>query len=295
MLELLAAAAISTQTLTYDAAWLDGFYDGTAAHGSPADPFGSEGRGLPPLSLPSPVPEPVAVASTEPMPDADGDGLEDAAEWELAQRLEPVLVWAKGEKCGEHDTVYQVHPLGPGRVRVTYALVFPLDCGFRSTGFGGHSGDVQEIGVDAVRTEAGWMIDSVALPWHKDFRPKGSFALFVSEGKHHIYPDLEGCLRGRFLGLDRCGDGDIEKPVIVADANVGESAHPLMTTLERRARGPWAEGYAKETAWGESRFGDAFFCGGDPERGGRGSFLAKLKALFGWDACGDALDGKWTR
>ena len=291
MLALLAAVTLSTGTLAINETYLDHLYDGTVASGSPADPFASEGRGAAPLA-PS---EPAAVASTGALVDADGDGLADEEEWEMAQRLSPVLVWAKGEKCGEHDTLYQVHPLGPDRARVTYALIFPLDCGFRSSGFGGHSGDVQEIDVDAVRTEAGWMIDLVTLPWHDPFRPKGSFALFVSEGKHHIYPNLEGCLHGRFLGLDHCGDGAVESPAIAADANVGEALHPLITTLERRARGPWSEGYAKETAWGPSLFGDAFFCGGDPDRGGRESLLARIKSWFGWDACGDALDGKWSR
>jgi len=295
MLALLAAAAISTGTLAYDKSALDRFYDGAVESGSPADPFAQEGRGPAPLALPAPPVAPAARAETAPMADADGDGLEDELEFELAQTLAPALVWAKGEKCGDHDTLYQVHPLGPDRVRATYALIFPLDCGFRSTGIGGQSGDVQEMSVEAVRAESGWTIERVTLPWHDPFRPKGKLTLFVSEGKHHIYPDLASCARGRFFGFDHCGDGDVETPRILPDANVGETAHPLITTLERYARGPWAAGYAKETAWGPSRFGDDAFCGGDPERGGRGSFMAKLKSLIGWDPCGDALDGKWTR
>ena len=295
MLELWMAAAISTQTLAYDEAWLDHLFDGSAASGSPADPFASRGDGPAPLALATVPVEPAASVSTEPMADADEDGIEDEREWELAQMLAPVLIWAKGEKCGEHDTLYQVHPKGPGRVHVTYALIFPLDCGFRSSGFGGHSGDVQEIDVDASLGDAGWAIELVTLPWHSPFKPKISFALFVSEGKHHIYPDLQGCLHGRFLGFDKCGDGAVEAPAINEYSNVGEAAHPLTTTLERYKRGPWAEGYAMETAWGKSLYADEFFCGGDPKRGGRGSFMAKLKAFFGWDSCGDALDGKWAR
>jgi len=296
MLELWMAAAISTGTLAYDEAWLNRFFDGSAAGGSPADPFASRGDGPAPLALAAPaIVEPAASVSAEPMEDADEDGIEDAREWELAQLLAPVLVWAKGEKCGEHDLLYQIHPAGPRRVRATYALIFPLDCGFRSSGFGGHAGDVQEVDVDASLGEAGWEIESVTLPWHSPFKPKGSFRLYLSEGKHHVYPDLEGCMRGRFLGFDRCGGGAIEAPAISEYGNVGEAAHPLTTTLERYKRGPWADGYAMETAWGPSLHGDKFFCGGDPKRGGRDGFWAKFRALFGWDACGDALDGKWSR
>jgi hypothetical protein len=295
MLELWMAAAISTGTLAYDEPWLNQLFDGTVQSGSPADPFASRGDGPAPLPLATAPVEPSASVQAAPMADADGDGIEDEREWELAQMFAPVLVWAKGEKCGAHDTLYQIHPTGPGRVHVTYALIFPIDCGFRSSGFGGHSGDVQEIDLDVSLGDAGWAIDLVTLPWHSPFKPKGPLALFVSEGKHHIYPDLQGCLHGRFLGFDHCGDGDVERPAINEYGNVGEAAHPLTTTLERYARGPWPAGYAKETAWGPSLFGDKYFCGGDPERGGRGSFMAKLKALFGWDSCGDALDGKWTR
>lgn len=295
MLELWMAAAISTGTFAYDDARLNHLFDGTLASGSPVDPFAGRGDGPAPLPLFTRPPEPAASMSAAPMADADEDGLEDALEWELAQIIAPVLVWAKGEVCGEHDTLYQVHPTGPGRARVTYALIFPLDCGFRSSGFGGHAGDVQEIGVDAVLGESGWAIELVTLPWHAPFKPEGPFRLYLSEGKHHIYPDLAGCTRGRFLGFDRCGGGAVGTPVINDNGNVGEAAHPLTTTLERYARGPWADGYAKETAWGPSLHGDAYFCGGDPNRGGHRSFMAKLKSLFGWDACGDALDGKWSR
>lgn len=236
--------------------------------------------------------------ATSPAPapagDADGDGMDDAEELALARGLSPLLVWAAGEKCGAHDALFQVRPDGPDRARLVYALVFPEDCGFRSSGFGGHPGDVQEIDMTASRGESGWRIDSVDLPWHKAFRPQGRPVLFVSEGKHHVYPSLKACGE-RFLGFDRCGGGDTEEPALDDAANVGEAARPRVATLERWKKGPWAEGYAKETAWGPSLFGDAAFCGGDPGRGGPGSWIAKVKALVGWDPCGDALDGKWAR
>ena len=297
MIALWAAAVLSTGTLSINETYLDHLYDGSVVSGAPAEPLASEGRGLSalPLPAPPPTPTPSVRAQTAPLADSDGDGLSDELEFELARTFVPILVWAKGEKCGEHDTLYQVHPLAPGRVRLTYALIFPIDCGFRSSGIGGHSGDVQEMGIDVVLLESGWTIETVTLPWHSPFHPKGRPVLFVSEGKHHIYPNLESCLHGRFLGFDHCGDGAVETPALNEDANVGEAAHPLMTTLEKYAAGPWAAGYAKETAWGQSLFGDDAFCGGDPNRGGRGSFVAKVKSLIGWDPCGDALDGKWSR
>ena len=299
---LAAALALSTAAASMppvdDKALLDLLFDGAVASGEPLPPQGSPGRAR--VSLPPAPAEPAAAPSTAdaaPAPgDADGDGMDDLEERDLAQALMPLFVWAKEEKCGEHDALFQVHPTGAGRARIVYALVFPVDCGFRSSGLGGHSGDVQEVGLDAVLGPDGWRAEKVYLPWHDPFVPKERRPLlFVSEGKHHVYPNAESCTRGRFLGLDRCGGGTVELPFLEETANVGEAGRPLVSSLERWARGRWAEGYAKETAWGPSGFGDDAFCGGDPERGGRGSWPAKIKSWFGWDACGDALDGKWAR
>ncbi len=272
---------------------LDAFFDGARSSGeTPSSGGSSPARPLLPAA-PSVAP---TVDAPRPLDgDLDGDGMDDAEELALANALMPTLVWAKGEQCGAHDALFQVHPASPGHLKIVYALIFPEDCGFRSSGFGGHPGDVQEINLDAVLGDAGWRVASIDLPWHEPFDPHGPARLFVSEGKHHIYPNLASCAGGRFFGLDHCGDGAVERPFLAPESNVGEVNHPLVTTLERYAKGPWAEGYAKETAWGPSLFGDAAFCGGDPGRGGPHSWIARLKSVFGWDPCGDALDGKWAK
>lgn len=271
---------------------LDALFDGARSSGEPPSGGSSAAR---PLLPPAPRVAETVDDARRPEGDLDGDGMDDAEELSLANALMPTLVWAKGERCGAHDALFQVHPAAPGRVKIVYALVFPEDCGFRSSGFGGHPGDVQEINLDAVLEDGVWRVETVDLPWHDPFNPRGPVRLFVSEGKHHVYPNLASCARGRFFGLDHCGDGEIERPVLEPGANVGEASRPLVTTLERWAKGPWAEGYAKETAWGPSKFADVAFCGGDPGRGGPQSWIARLKALIGWDPCGDALDGKWAK
>ena len=192
--------------------------------------------------------------------------------------------------------LFQVHPHGDGLARVTYVLVFPLDCGFRSGGIvGGHNGDVQEMMVEASRGPDGaWHIASVEVPWFRPFKTRtDAVTLYVSSGKHHIYPSTASCRR-KFLSLDECDGGVVERLALSSDLNVGEADHPAFISLARFARGPWAAGYASETAWGPSGAGDAYFCGGDPGRGGRGSLWGKMKELVKWDCCADAVGGKWA-
>lgn len=238
-----------------------------------------------------------AVPAPAPAPDSDGDGMEDDEELRLARAVAPTLTWAKSEGCGAHDLLFQVHPSEDGKARVTFVLVFPIDCGFRSHGLGGHSGDVQEIVIDAARGEDGeWHAALVDLPWHRAFKPKSDHAeLFVSSGKHHVYPDEAGCRWGRFLFLDSCGGGAVEALMPEQARNVGEDGRAAFTTLAGLGRPPWPDGYAAEMVWGPSAAGDGFFCGGDPKRGGLGGFWAKLKKLVGWDSCGDAIGGKWAK
>src|SRR6185369_9351304 len=102
----------------------------------------------------------------------------------------------KGEGCGEHDVLFQVHPHGEGLARVTYVLLFPVDCGFRSGGLiGGHVGDVQEMMVEAARgADGAWRPVLVEVPWHRPFRPASdAVTLYVSSGKHHVYPSKDSC------------------------------------------------------------------------------------------------------
>lgn len=228
--------------------------------------------------------------------DADGDGMSEAMEKEVAQAVMPELEWAKGEPCGENRVLYQVRPLSANTVRVVYALLFPVDCGFRGSGVGGHPGDVQEISVRAEYVGGMWRAAALDLPWHLPFKPKSwPTRLYVSAGKHHIYPDRAGCAWGRFLFFDRCGDGRVEIPTLRVEDNVGEREHPLITTLEKYAAGSWPEGYVREAAWGKSGWDDKLFCAGDPSRGNGRSLWARIKGIFGFTPCADALDGKWDR
>jgi hypothetical protein len=289
---LLATASSAPAQPAYDKSALDALFDGARQAGDPAEPPPSGPRGAASgLALGGTPPTP-PLAPESPPAAMDGD-----ERLRVAAAVAPVLVWSNGEGCGDHDVLFQVHPHGDGLARVTYVLVFPRDCGFRSGNIiGGHHGDVQEMTVEAARSPDGsWRAASIEVPWFPPFPPRSDHAtLYVSSGKHHVYPNREAC-RTKFFHLDDCGGGAVERLDLSPEHDVGEAAHPAFVTLERIARGPWAAGYAQETAWGPSGpEGGAYFCGGDPGRGGRGSLWGKLKKLVGWDSCADAVGTKWT-
>lgn len=278
-------------------------FDGAEAR-SGALPVTAAGGGLAARLAPyAPVeegPDPLfAVETVEAdasLRDSDGDGMADEEELRAALEAAPLLVWSDNEKCGAHDAFFQVRPNGDGSARITYALLFPVDCGFRSSGLGGHPGDTQEILVDAALASGTWRAVKIDVPWHRAVRPRdGERArLYVSAGKHHIYPSASSCGWGKFLFLDQCGGGQTAAPAVRAELNVGEADRPAFVTLEHFARGRWASGYAKESSWGVNLFGDQDFCGGDAKRGGKGSWQAKLKALLNWSHCGDGMGKKWA-
>lgn len=289
-----------------ESAVLDQFFDGTpelpelkdALSEQPAVPQAAEAPrpALPPASPAAPPPLYVDPFAEPKLGDLDGDGFTEAAEKELAQGLMPELEWAKGEPCGEHRVLYQFRPLSATTARVVFVLLFPVDCGFRGSGIGGHPGDVQEISVLAELRDGQWKATAVDLPWHRPFKPKAwPVRLYVSAGKHHIYPDEQGCAWGKFLMFDRCGGGTRELATLRLQDNVGERSRPLITDLSAYAAGRWPEGYAKEKAWGKSGWDDEAFCGGDPTRGNKKGLWQRIKAIFGLTPCADALDMKWDR
>ena len=227
--------------------------------------------------------------------DLDRDGMDDARELAVARLFSPITVWSPAERCGKHHTLFQVHPLDRSTVLITYVLTFPVDCGFPALGLrvGAHSGDTQELSVVATTPDGlYWEASELRVPNYAPAPLLGRPTVYVSAGKHHLYPSLEACQEGLHGLLEHCG-GPKTTEEVAAEDNVGERGHPLIASLSAFADGPWKNGYARETAWGESAWGDQLFCGGDPRRGGSGSLAAVLKNLVGWGACGDSLAQKW--
>jgi len=219
--------------------------------------------------------------------DLDKDGIDDAAELAVARAFSPSLVWSPDESCGKHETFFQVHPDGPRRVLITYVVTFPKDCGFPAFGLGSHPGDTQEFRVQAVTDGKGWRAADLQMTWFPHVPLNGERPrIWVSAGKHHLYPSLEGCKRGLKGKLEHCGGGVEAVETLAADHNAGERGHPLLTSLARF-------GYSGETAWGRSDWGDELFCGGEPKRGGNGGLSSKLKHIVAWGTCGETMGLKW--
>ncbi|MBI4669324.1 MAG: hypothetical protein HY747_09110 [Elusimicrobia bacterium] len=200
--------------------------------------------------------------------DNDQDGLDDALEYELAGAFSPYLIWDDQESCSLHQTFYQVHPLEQNKIAVIYVLTFPLDCGFRSTGFVGHWGDTQDARL-TLSSEDGlaWKPDDPSFgPLEKlSFHDGGHFYLYLSGGKHHTYPDAASCYQ-RYSGMDGCEGGPEYIEPILADHNVGEEWAPAITWLGNFGQGPYKEGYAGENAWDQSAWNDWRFCGGNSKK-----------------------------
>jgi len=213
--------------------------------------------------------------------------MDDRVERAVAQKFSPVLIGSKDERCGEHETFYQVHPTDSKRVLITYVVTFKDDCGFPAFGLGRHHGDTQELRIEAFNDGTSWRQTDLQLTWFAPIPLQDERArIYYSAGKHHLYPSMETCRKGMKGKLEHCGGGPEEVEVLLPEYDAGERAHPKLASLARF-------GYAGETGWGASRWGDDLFCGGDPKRGGNGGLMSRLKGKIAWGTCGESLGLKW--
>jgi hypothetical protein len=170
--------------------------------------------------------------------DSDGDGLDDGLEDVLAARFFPWVWFDSGEDAGCPDPAtasnpgtavarVRPHPADPGKIAVTYAILYRRDCG---DWFGGaHHGDVEPFAMTLVPNPAcpyGFGAFSLKTTghtgtWfeHSDTRLLGGSCdwgrlaggspyvakIYSAENKHANYAFLGTCEDGA-AGNDHCSE-----------------------------------------------------------------------------------------
>lgn len=208
--------------------------------------------------------------------DKDKNGLDDDFEREIAEQNLPRLYMDPDESCGApRGIVYRVrrHPDRPGRVSITYVVLYEVDCG----ALNGHLGDNEAfaITVDLDAAPGGPATVGVVSDAHRntacesvstcETRPGtsacagdgGRVAIFSSRDKHANYLDIDTC-EGNCL--DHCGKGPVDESPVLVD--VGEADAPLCTDL---SSGPtpltnasaWDPVLVHFNPWSQDTFADA--------------------------------------
>jgi hypothetical protein len=223
-----------------------------------------------------------------PCADLDEDGLADAWEGVVLDRLRPLqrldeqesLVTDATAVMGNIGRVALVTP-SPLRVRMFFVLAYSKDYG--SCGFTGHDGDPERVALDLAAPESGGPGDVTALAFYtaaheytsgdhsmkfqgadltkltfeKDaVTSEPRWIVFPSADKHATYASLDICENISAVPCvdEDCGPDGVANPKdfdrLPAFVNAGEEAHPLVTDLA-------AIGFPGEDAWAKKAF-----CGG---------------------------------
>lgn len=225
-----------------------------------------------------------------PCADDDEDGLVDAWEAVLLDRLLPVVWLDESEPFAADSTALLValgrvspSPLDPAQTRVSFALAWSADYG--SCDYGAHSGDSERVVLDLAPTATGVLIEQVFTGAREDadYDSSATFAgdslselatvadastgeprwvVHASTGVHSLYGTTAAC-EGAWWWLV-CVDDDCD-PDEVADRspyerlpevhNMGEEEARLFDRLD-------SLGFPGDFAWVEQRF-----CGGGDRTG----------------------------
>lgn len=208
-------------------------------------------------------------------PDRDLDGLDDAMETSLAERIRPILIFDSNETTIEQDepiTLFQARPADLSSpdtmsVRIRWVMLFRKSGGYGPCSVlcgGSHAGDIKTITYTMESKDKGvtWETTRITLgekdtiAWEKGrdkIGPRASHPqVFVSSGSHNLYffPS-EGGIKSPYSLLGCCdnvdGKGALSLPGI---KNVGEpETHPEPFFADRLA--PVFPGYS---VWGGNYF-----------------------------------------
>ena len=279
----------------------------TAGHS--ASSSGATGHtGVPPAFVPTFVAEPagdaIAVRTNVPAAEAtcaetagapcgddDGDGLVDAWEAGMLERLRPSVVFDESEQSvGDPGAVLaivaRVAPVDAATVRVFLMLGYSTDYG--RCGLSGHDGDSERVVLEVVRDGgvgdvvvsrvytaahegtpnahgerwAGGRLGQLSFPADPvDGQPR--LQVFASDGKHATYGTVAACESASFVPCveEDCAPDGVDPAaftVFPPAFDAGEEAQPRLTDLS-------AIGFPNEDAWARQDF-----CGGR----GRGAFCS---------------------
>jgi len=208
--------------------------------------------------------------------DQDADGVDDSLEREVAELNFPKVLQATDESCGApRGVLYRVrrHPANPGRLVITYVILYGFDCGELN----GHVGDAESfaitvdlgaqpgaaatVGVETV-AHAGTVCNSTSSCATAAGTGKcgesaaqsspAEVVIYTSANKHGNYLSASTCDNNCF---DSCSTGQrITGPLL----NVGEPGHPLVTDLTAQGFVQAPYGWPKEllnfNPWGTAEF-----------------------------------------
>jgi hypothetical protein len=185
-------------------------------------------------------------------PDRDLDGLDDAMETSLAERVRPILIFDSNETALEKDepvVLFQVRPADLSgsyemTVRIRWVLLFRKNSGYGPCSAlcgGGHAGDIKTITYTMTSNDKGttWETTEITLGeketivWKKGRDKIGSRAshpqFFVSSGRHNLYffPAQDG-IKSPYSLLGCCDNVNDKGAVVLSEIkNAGEpEAHP---------------------------------------------------------------------
>ncbi len=189
--------------------------------------------------------------------DADRDGLDDACEEAVVRGFEPELVFGVEETAPERIPFWAARPDGDQTLRIFYAISYLADAGDPTLGgASGHDGDSEFIVLRVQYDGAGkWSLVEGYLSGHYDtfcdsggWFPAESFAyggalfgpplVYVAEGKHANYIDLEACDAGGCY-QDHCSDEWHETMGIDAGRDLGLFSTPLVDQHDEAGNPEW--------------------------------------------------------
>ncbi len=208
-------------------------------------------------------------------PDRDQDGLDDAMETSLAERIRPILVFDSNETALEQDepiTLFQARPAdlsSPDNmtIRIRWVLLFRKSGGYGPCSAlcgGSHAGDIKTITFTMESKDKGltWETTRITLgekdtvAWEKGRDKIGSRVshpqIFISSGSHNLYfsPAPDG-IKSPYSLWGCCDNVDGKGTVILPEIkNAGEpEAHPEPGFADKLA--PIFPGFS---AWGKEYF-----------------------------------------
>jgi hypothetical protein len=208
-------------------------------------------------------------------PDRDLDGLDDAMETSLAEKIKPIFVFDSNETALEKDEpimLFQARPADLSSpdsmsVRIRWVMLFRKSGGYGPCSAmcgGGHAGDIKTITFTMASKDKGstWETTGIALgeketiAWEKGRDKIGSRAshpqIFVSSGRHNLYFfPAQGGIKSPYSLFGCCdnvdGKGAVILPVI---KNAGEpEAH-----MEPDFTDSLAPLFPNCSAWGKEYF-----------------------------------------